>query len=90
MGFVVYILESEKDKTHYIGQCRDIKERLSRHNEGRVRSTKSRGPWKVIYSEEYHTRSEAVRREREIKKRKSREFVVKLIRGVAQFRSKRS
>ncbi len=84
MGFVVYILESEKDKTHYIGQCREIEERLSRHNEGRVKSTKSRGPWKLVYTEECRTRSEAIRREREIKKRKSREFVEKLIRGVAQ------
>ena len=37
--------------------------RLKRHNQGKVRSTKAYIPWKVVYTEEYQTKSEAYQRE---------------------------
>ncbi|MDD2702993.1 MAG: GIY-YIG nuclease family protein [Candidatus Omnitrophica bacterium] len=45
----------------------DIEKRLRRHNQNSVRATKHRGPFKVIYKEEYSSRSEALKREHEIK-----------------------
>ena len=59
----VYVLKSEVDSFHYIGHTADLEERLRIHNRGRVRSTKSHRPFKVIYSEEYSTKSEAQTRE---------------------------
>lgn len=41
------------------------------HNNGEVRSTKSGVPWRVVYTEDYNKKSEAVKREIEIKKYKS-------------------
>jgi len=36
-------------------------------------------PWKLIFNEEYSTKSEALKREREIKRKKSRKYIEKLI-----------
>ena len=79
--YYVYILKSEKDLSYYIGQTKDLKDRIERHNSGRSKSTKFRIPWKLVYKESFNTRSEAVKREIEIKDRKSRKYIEKLIMG---------
>ena len=80
MPFYVYILESDRDGTYYIGSTRDIGERLARHNEGRSRYTKSKVPWKLIFAEEHPDRSSALKREREIKSKKDRSYIETLVR----------
>lgn len=77
--FFTYILCSEKTNHYYIGQSEDLKKRLIEHNEGRVKSTKHGVPWRLSYFEEFETRSEAYKREQQIKKRKSRKFIETLI-----------
>jgi len=69
--FQVYILKSAKSGKYYIGHTHDLDARLFRHNNGQVKSTKSNLPWEVIYVEKYSTKSEAYRREFEIKSYKS-------------------
>jgi putative endonuclease len=61
--YITYILKSIKDGRYYYGGCGDIEKRLTMHNSGRVKSTKSRTPFVLIYKEEYETRSEAQKRE---------------------------
>ncbi|HNZ86331.1 MAG TPA: GIY-YIG nuclease family protein [bacterium] len=68
--YTVYILQSLKTKKYYIGHTKDINDRLRRHNTGLSKYTKKFIPWKLIYSEEYQTKSEAYKREMEIKKYK--------------------
>jgi putative endonuclease len=65
--FVVYVLESLKDKKHYIGQTSDLKRRIQEHNQGRVRWTKAHRPWKVLYTEEFENRTAAIKREHYLK-----------------------
>ncbi len=65
--YFVYILRSGKNGHHYVGSAEDLNVRLKRHNAGEVRSTKSGRPWEMIHTETFASRSEAVRREREIK-----------------------
>lgn len=65
--YFVYILKSEKNGRHYIGHTESVELRISRHNTGHVKSTQHGRPWKCIYFEEFHTRSEASLRELEIK-----------------------
>lgn len=60
----VYVLKSEKDQRWYIGCTSNIDERLSSHNAGSVRSTKSRCPFILLYQEEYTDKYEAFRMER--------------------------
>ena len=77
--YLVYILQSLKDKSYYIGHAQDLKVRLKRHNSGRVRSTKSQLPWMLVYQEEYQTKQEAYRRELQIKRYKGGEAFKKLL-----------
>ena len=67
MKYSVYILRSLKDGIHYVGQTGDLTRRLKEHNQGRVRWTKQHVPWRVIYREEFDSRSEAIRREHFLK-----------------------
>jgi len=79
MPYYVYILQSDSDGTYYIGSTLDLDARLARHNQGGSRYTKSKKPWKVIYSEEFGNKSDALVRERQIKNRKSREYIETLL-----------
>ncbi|MEM6525252.1 MAG: GIY-YIG nuclease family protein [Bacteroidota bacterium] len=74
-----YILQSEKSERYYIGHTSDLEERLSYHNNGRVKATRNKGPWKIVYIEEYETKNQANQRELEIKKKKSRKYIEFLI-----------
>ena len=79
MPFYVYILKSLKDGSYYVGSTSNLENRLKRHNEGRVISTKSKRFWKLVYSEEHPTRSSAAKRESELKSHKRRSFIEALI-----------
>ncbi len=61
--YYTYILQSEKTGTNYYGHSNDLTNRVKRHNHGKVRYTKSRRPWKLIYNETFETKSDAYRRE---------------------------
>ena len=69
--FTVYVLKSLVKNRFYIGHTADLDKRLREHNAGRTRSTKAYAPWNVIYTENYGTKSQAVKRELEIKSYKS-------------------
>ena len=77
----MYILQSEKDGRYYIGSTDNIEERVRRHNKGYSRYTKGKGPFKLVYKEDYNTRSEAKKREYYLKSLKSRIALEKLIKG---------
>jgi len=72
-------LNSEFDNSYYVGHTQDIKTRLREHNFGRTGYTKLKRPWKLIYKEEYKTRTEAIQRERCLKRLKSRVALEKII-----------
>ena len=81
MAYFVYILQSEQDGGFYVGHTADLRERMQRHNNGRSLYTKAKGPWKLIYQEEFHSRSEAYSREREIKEKRNRAYIDQLVRA---------
>ncbi|TKB97870.1 GIY-YIG nuclease family protein [Pedobacter cryophilus] len=68
--FHTYILQSLKSGRYYIGHTQNLEERLERHQSGKVTATKNKGPWKIVYTEEFNTKIEANRRELEIKSKK--------------------
>ena len=82
--YYVYILYSKKFDHYYIGQCEDVDLRLKRHNGKAVHSTKAYVPWELVYTESFTSRSEAVQRESEIKKKKSRKYIEYLVCGGLQ------
>lgn len=73
--FKVYVLLSLTTGNRYVGQTSDIEKRLIAHNSGDSRYTKNRGPWRLIYTEVYLSRSEAIKREKYLKTGKGREFI---------------
>lgn len=75
--YYVYFLKSQVNGDLYIGSCEDVNIRVNRHNSRLVRSTKAYAPWKLVGSEGYTTRSEAVRRERFLKAHQQKEIFKK-------------
>ena len=49
--YYVYVLQATIDKHFYAGFTCDLKERIKKHNSGKVQSTKNRCPLKLIYYE---------------------------------------
>jgi putative endonuclease len=67
--FFVYILKSKKDGELYTGYTKDLRKRLKEHNSGKVRSTKLRKPFNLVYYEAYHSGEDARHREWNLKLR---------------------
>ena len=76
----MYILQSKKTLSYYVGYSRDVQRRLAEHNRGKVASTKPRAPYEVVYTEPFADEVEARQRERFIKRQKSRKYVEQLVR----------
>lgn len=47
--FYVYILQSEKDKSRYIGATSDLKRRISEHNSGNAKYSNSKRPYVLVW-----------------------------------------
>jgi putative endonuclease len=77
MRFFTYILKSDKTGSYYHGHCENLEARLKRHNGGKVRSTRSKRPWKIHYFEEFPVRSEAYKREMYFKSRSGYKYLKK-------------
>lgn len=78
MPYIVYILENQ-DNRYYIGSTTNLERRLQEHNRGKGSFTKDNGPWKVIYTEQYLSISEARKRELAIKNKKRKSYIAWLI-----------
>ncbi len=74
--FVVYILHSEKFDKIYIGYTKNLLQRFLSHNElGTKGYTLKFRPWRVFYVEFFNSKSEAMRREKELKSSRGRVFI---------------
>jgi len=74
--FVVYILRSLKNNKRYIGQTsKDAFLRLKEHNSGSNKWTRENGPFGIIYSEIFDTRTEAIKREHFLKSGQGRKWL---------------
>ncbi len=70
-----YVLYSRKFDKLYIGQTSGLNIRLQQHNDGLVTSTKHYVPWELVHFEKFRTRSEAMKREKELKSHTGRETI---------------
>ena len=77
--YFVYILKSLVHNRFYVGHTSNLEERLRRHNAGLVHSTKAYKPWKIVYTENKDNKSDAYKREMQIKSYKHGEALKKLI-----------
>jgi len=73
--FYTYVLQSLSSDKTYIGQTQNLENRIKAHDEGKSPYTRGRGPWKLVYVEEFNTRAEAMEREKYFKTGKGRDFL---------------
>ena len=79
--FTVYVLYSQKFDQIYIGSTSDLKNRFLSHNELATKGhTIKYRPWIIAYTEEFETKSEALKREAQLKIANGRSFVWNIIR----------
>ncbi len=69
--FYLYIIKSKKDRKLYIGITPDLRKRFQEHNTGKVRSTKYRKPFVMVYYEAYYSFEDVKERERKLKQFKN-------------------
>ena len=84
MPFYVYVLESESSDRLYTGHTKNIDERVNQHNSGKSRYTRGRGPWRLMFYEEYATRGEAMVREKFLKTGRGRDWIKSKLAGRTQ------
>ncbi len=73
--FYAYVLCSLKDGSLYKGHCENLEERLKQHNAGHTQSIKNKAPFKIVYSESFAARDEAIKREKYFKSAAGRRFL---------------
>jgi putative endonuclease len=78
IGFV-YIIQSQKSGAYYIGSSVDPKRRLQEHNQGETKSTRNKGPWKIVLTQECVDIVTARKIELKLKKMKRRDYLEKII-----------
>ena len=77
--YYTYIIQSDSTGKLYIGQTNNIQARLNKHNSDKNIYTKNKGPWSLLFSKEFNTRSEAMVFEKKLKSLKNSNYVLSLI-----------
>jgi putative endonuclease len=79
--FTVYVLYSKKYDQIYVGATSDLKNRFLSHNELATKghAIKYR-PWVIAHTEEFQTKSEALKREAQLKTANGRAFAWSMVR----------
>lgn len=80
--YTVYALWNNKNGKIYIGQTKDIDQRLQQHENKLNKKSftaKFGGEWMLVYAEEKENRKEALSREKQLKSYQGREFIKKII-----------
>jgi putative endonuclease len=81
--FTVYVLYSSAFDKIYVGYTSDIEQRLISHNElGKKGWTIKFRPWTLVYREDYVSKAEAMKREKELKTAAGRNFIRVLITAI--------
>ncbi|MCF8360335.1 MAG: GIY-YIG nuclease family protein [Prolixibacteraceae bacterium] len=78
--FYTYVIYSEKYDKIYIGFTSDIDRRLLAHNHPKNKGwTRCFMPWKLVHLETFENKTKAMRREKQLKSAKGREFIHNII-----------
>jgi len=80
--YFVYALFNPKYNKIYIGQTKDLNNRVKLHREkvfSNSYTARFDGEWKLVHSEKFGTRKEALIREKQLKSYQGRRFIRKLI-----------
>jgi len=76
MIYTVYVLHSPKFDKIYIGYTSDLEQRMLSHNKlGKKGWTIKFRPWKIIHTELYKTKADALKREKMLKGGMGRKWI---------------
>ncbi|KKR76087.1 MAG: GIY-YIG catalytic domain protein [Candidatus Curtissbacteria bacterium GW2011_GWD1_40_8] len=78
MMYYVYALYNRKHDKIYIGQTKDLQTRIDLHNKREFKNSYTArldGEWILIYSEQILDRTQALKREKQLKSYRGREFI---------------
>ena len=75
--YYTYIVESIRTSNWYIGHSDNTDRRLVEHNSGQNKSTRGRGPWKIIFLRSFSSKIEANRFELKLKKLRNKDYIRK-------------
>lgn len=67
MFYYVYILQSQKDQSLYIGYSSNLRKRVKEHNMGKSLATRPFRPYRLIFYEAFINRIDARHREEYLK-----------------------
>ncbi|MDO8520689.1 MAG: GIY-YIG nuclease family protein [bacterium] len=75
--YYVYILQSEKDASRYIGVTTDLRKRLQEHNLGRAKYSSAKRPYKILWYSAFLEKQRAYDFERYLKSSSGHAFTKK-------------
>ncbi|HUW21797.1 MAG TPA: GIY-YIG nuclease family protein [Candidatus Bathyarchaeia archaeon] len=65
--YYTYVLKSSLDDKYYIGWTHNLRKRYKKHNLGKIRVTKNRLPFNLVYFEACLSKEKAILREKQLK-----------------------
>jgi putative endonuclease len=68
-AYQVYVIQNAASR-FYIGLSENVENRLQQHNQGLSKWTRHRGPWRLVWTSEWLTLSEARKLENRLKAQK--------------------
>ena len=71
----VYIIYSSTYDIFYKGYSLKPEARVIQHNDNKSRYTKNKGPWELRFKQSFETKTEALIRERSLKKYSKRQII---------------
>ncbi len=81
--YYVYAVYSDRFDKIYIGMTSNLEQRFLSHNELSKKGwTRKFRPWRIVYTEILESKEKALKREKELKTFKGREFIRKQILGI--------
>jgi putative endonuclease len=80
--YYTYVLYSSKFNKIYVGFSGDLHNRLLIHNGLQNTGwTAKYQPWEILYSEEFETKPEAMKREKQLKSSRGRVFIWEMVKN---------
>ena len=79
MACSVYILQSRKNGSLYVGSSDDPTKRLAHHNAGKSTHTSRNVPYELVFSQEFENIAKARTMEMKLKSWKRKDFLERII-----------
>jgi len=83
--YYVYVLQSEVDRSWYIGYTSYLDKRILEHNSGKTITTKRKMPWTIIYYETSKSKEDAIAREKYLKSGMGRRYLKNRLKNQLDF-----